>query len=103
MNALCNILCVLFFLSGLGATIAFRIFWSRLRKQHTEAWEHLGRPWIILHRRFIKYLWRREYESLPDVKLVAFGRFLRTYFISSMILGALTVLSLYIFASSSGF
>src|SRR6267154_5704206 len=103
MNAICNILCLLFFLSGLGAMIAFRIFWARLRKQHAEAWEHLGRPLTILHPRFVKYLWRREYESLPDLKLVAFGRFLRAYFISSMILGALTVLSLYIFASSSGF
>ena len=91
---LCNLFATLFILSGIASSIAFRMFWSRLRSQHLATWEQLGRPTSFFigplkFRRFIWFLWRRDYESLLDQKTVTFGRFLRKLFVCSMILGAL--------------
>ena len=91
---------VLLFVGCIGGMILQQFFYSRLRKLHTATWEKLGKPVIILNAgmigsiQFIKFLWRREYESLPDRKTVAFGRFLRAYFICFVLLFALIILTL---------
>jgi hypothetical protein len=88
----------------IGGMIIQQFFYSRLRKFHTATWEKLGKPVIILNAgmigsiQFIKFLWRRDYESLPDKKTVAFGRFLRAYFICYALLFALIILSLALMA-----
>jgi hypothetical protein len=100
MNTLCNILTFLFFLTGIGGAIAHQFFLSRLRKLHIRTWDQLGKPVVFLNfgilniRRFAGFMWRKDYETLPDKKTVAFGGFLRTYFFFSAILGALTVAAL---------
>jgi hypothetical protein len=91
---------MLLFVGCIGGMIAQQIFYSRLRKLHTATWEKLGKPVIILNAgmlgsiQFIKFLWRREYESLPDKKTVSFGRFLRAYLICYASLFALIILTL---------
>lgn len=72
------------------------MFWSRLRKHHAVTWERLGCPVVFLScgpvkfSRFLSFLWRKEYESLPDRDTVAFGRLSRSLFIWSLVLGILT-------------
>jgi hypothetical protein len=67
-------------------------FSVRLRKLHAETWDQLGKPVVFLNSgmlntiRFIRFMWHRSYESLPDEKTVAFGRFLRAFLIYYMIL-----------------
>ena len=91
---------VLLFAGCIGGMIAQQVFYSRLRKLHTATWEQLGKPVIILNAGmlgsilFIKFLWRRQYEALPDKKTVAFGRFLRAYLICYALLFALIILTL---------
>src|SRR5580693_4019832 len=91
---------ILLFVGCIGGMITQQIFYSRLRKLHTATWEKLGKPVIILNAgmlgsiQFIKFLWRRDYESLPDRKTVAFARFLRAYLICFASLFALIILTL---------
>ena len=91
---------VLLFVSCVGGLITQQVFYSRLRRLHTATWEQLGKPVIFLNAgmlssiRFLKFLWHREYESLPDRKTVAFARFLRAYLIFYAALFALIILGL---------
>ena len=90
---------VLLFAGCIGGMIAQQVFYSRLRKLHTATWEKLGKPVIILNNgtqngmAFVKFMWRREYESLPDMKTIALGRFLRAYLLFYMIFFALMVIA----------
>jgi hypothetical protein len=91
---------VLLFVGCIGGMIIQQVFYSRLRRLHTATWEQLGKPVIILNAgmlgsiQFIKFLWRRDYESLPDRKTVAFARFLRAYLICYAVFFALIILTL---------
>ena len=93
------ILFVLLFVSCLGGLITQQTFFSRLRKLHTSTWEELGKPVIFLNSgipnaaRFIKFMWNRSYESLPNQRTVAFGRFLRAFLIFYVTQFVLTVIA----------
>jgi hypothetical protein len=82
----------------IGGMAIQQAFFSRLRKLHTGIWDQLGKPVIFLNNgtqngmAFVKFMWRREYESLPDRKTVAFGRFLRAYLLFYMIFFTLMVI-----------
>ena len=97
METLMVILIPLLFLSCLGGMISQQFFLSRLRKLHPATWDELGKPVLFLNSgllnsiRFIKFMWHRGYESLPDGKTVAFGRFLRAFLIFYTILFPVTV------------
>jgi hypothetical protein len=63
---------------------------------HHDTWEHLGRPVIFLNSgilntfEFLRFMWRRKYESLPDAGTVRFGRFLRGFLLFYFVLFLLT-------------
>src|SRR5258708_19127842 len=92
MDTLMVILFPLLVVSCLGGMISQQCFLSRLRKLHPTTWDELGKHVLFLNSgllnsiRFIKFMWHRRYESLPDGKTVAFGRFLRAYLIFYTIL-----------------
>ena len=97
MEKLCNALCMILFLAGTGGFYAKWFFLARLRKLHVAKWEQLGRPvsfagGIFNTGKFVRFIWRKDYESLSDEKTLAFARFLRTYYFFSAILCALTAL-----------
>jgi hypothetical protein len=57
-------------------------FVSRLRTLDPGAWERLHRPrifteWLFGSGAFMRFILKREYESLPDPKIVALGSYLR--------------------------
>ena len=97
MTALFPFLLALLFVSCISGMIIQQIFQSRLRKLHTATWDQLGKPVIFLNSgllntgRFIRFMWRRDYEALPDQKTVALGRFLRAFLIFYTILFAVIV------------
>jgi hypothetical protein len=97
MDALLVISFPLLFVSCIGGMITQQIFLSRLRKLHTATWDQLGKPVIFLNSgmlntgRFIRFMWRRDYEVLPDQKTVALGRFLRAFLIFYTILFAVII------------
>jgi hypothetical protein len=102
MTILLPILFALLFVSCISGLITQQIFLSRLRKLHTPTWDQLGKPVIFLNSgmlntgRFIKFMWRRDYEALPDQKTVALGRFLRAFLIFYTILCLLTFISFFL-------
>lgn len=102
MKTFCDIVCTLFFFSGLGSSIYCRVFWTQLRKRHAETWQALGDPSTIWSPGFLRFLMSRRYESLSDRKTVAAGRLLRRWFIFTLILGALSVIALAVFAWKTG-
>jgi hypothetical protein len=87
MTTLLPFLFVVLFVSCVSGMIVQQVFTSRLRKLHTETWVQLGKPVIFLNSgflntcRFIRFMWRKDYEALPDKKTVALGRFLRAFLI----------------------
>lgn len=87
MTTLLPILLALLLVSCILGMIVQQVFKSRLRKLHTTIWDQLGKPVIFLNSgllntgRFIRFMWRRDYERLPDQKTVALGRFLRAFLI----------------------
>ena len=87
-------------ISCIGGLITEQIFFSRLRRLHHPVWEQLGRPVVFLNSgfmnvlSFLRYMWRREYESLNDSGSVSLGRFLRGLFLFYFIYFGLFVLGI---------
>jgi hypothetical protein len=77
--------------------VVMKIFLSRLHARHTATWEQLGEPVTFMPTsKFIKFLWRRDYNALPDDRLVVFGRSLRFFWICHTVLWvSLVVLIIY--------
>ncbi|MEY2563214.1 MAG: hypothetical protein QOH88_1407 [Verrucomicrobiota bacterium] len=98
MNTLYFVLFLVLTVSCIGGLVSQQVFLSRLRRLHHSTWEHLGRPVIFLNSGmlntagFLRFMWRREYESLPDAGTVAFARFLRAFLIFYFVLFGLTIL-----------
>jgi hypothetical protein len=85
MHALLPILFIALFVStGIGFVLQHR-FLSRLRTRHAQTWEALGRPTLFLNNSIgnslavLRFLWRREYQSLGDHRSVRLASFLRGY------------------------
>ena len=84
--------------SCVGGLITQQVFLSRLRRLHHSTWEHLGRPVVFLNSGmlntigFLRFMWRREFESLPDAGTVKFARFLRAFLLFYFALFGFTVL-----------
>jgi hypothetical protein len=63
----------------------------RLRRRHPETWETLGRPNYIFGYRIresvtmLRFLWRREYRSLPDERSIRLAAFVRGFFAASLV------------------
>ena len=97
VNTLYFALFLVLMVSCIGGLVTQQVFLSRLRRLHHATWEHLGRPVIFLNSGmlntigFLRFMWRREYEGLPDSGTVAFGRFLRAFLIFYFVLFGLTV------------
>jgi hypothetical protein len=97
MNAVYFALFLVLMVSCIGGLITQQIFLSRLRRLHHSTWEHLGRPVIFLNSGmlntlgFLRFMWRREYESLPDAGTVRFARFLRGFLFFYFVLFLFTV------------
>jgi len=73
----------------LSGTLGYLLL-LRLRRRHTGAWEALGRPtWVNYYRSstfsFLRFLWRREYRSLPDEQTIRFAAFVRGSFVASLV------------------
>ena len=98
VNAVCFLLFLVLAVSCISGLIAQQVFLSRLRRLHHATWEHLGRPVIFLNSGllntvgFLRFMWKREYESLPDVGTVRFARFLRAFLLFYFVLFGIIVL-----------
>jgi len=63
----------------------------RLRRRHPETWETLGCPSYIFGYRIsesvavLRFLWRREYRSLPDERSIRLAVFVRGFLIGSFV------------------
>ena len=87
MSVLFNALVVILMVSGVIGFVVQQIFLSRLRKIHTGTQDQSGKPIIFVNRgklnpiEYLRFIWRREYESLDNTKVVGLGRFLRGFLI----------------------
>ena len=99
MTTLLPFLFVVLFVSAISGMIVQQVFMSRLRKLHTATWDQLGKPVIFLNSgflntcRLIRFMWRKDYEALPDQKTVALGRFLRAFLFFYTVLFAMIVVA----------
>ena len=96
MDAIYLALFLVLAVSCLTGLVTQQMFLSRLRRLHHDTWEHLGRPVIFLNSGFLNtkdflcFMWRREYEALPDAETVRFGRFLRAFLLFYFVLFGFT-------------
>ncbi|HBJ86062.1 MAG TPA: hypothetical protein DDZ88_19790 [Verrucomicrobiales bacterium] len=78
--------------SALVGLVLQHWFLSRLRKQHPLVWETLGRPTLSLNHGMQSYLtvwrflWRREHQTLEDLRTIMLGDFLRSYMTGYLLL-----------------
>lgn len=62
-----------------------------LRDRHSEVWERLGSPHLILNNRpehtvhLLRFLWSREGKTLQDARVWRIVRWTRTFFILSLV------------------
>ena len=97
MNPLYVVSLVILMVSCISGFVIQQIFLSRLRKIHMRTWEQLGKPVIFLNSGmlntldFLRFMWRREYESLGDPRTIALGRFLRGFLLFYFVFFAFTM------------
>ncbi len=76
-------------------------FLRELRLRHADIWESLGRPTLIMNNSIsnglavLRFLWRRDYESIDDPEFVRLARRLRIFNIAHIALFLLIVLSFF--------
>jgi hypothetical protein len=98
VNPLALALWFILMVSCIGGLVTQQVFFSRLRRLHHSTWEHLGRPVVFLNSGllntigFLRFMWRRDYESLTDTGTLAFARFLRGFLLFYFALFAFTML-----------
>ena len=67
------------------AMILHGLFLRRLRREHPEVWESLGRPTLIMNNSprnslaSLKYLFTAQYRDLPDQRFVRYCDLLRIF------------------------
>jgi hypothetical protein len=87
MHLITRVVCSLWVASLLLEKIVTGAFLSRLRRLHGTTWGHLGEPATMMPTlRFLGFLWRRGYDSLPDEQIVVIGRQARLVWICQTIL-----------------
>jgi hypothetical protein len=92
MVILTQIIWSLWFSSWLAERIVVWIFLSRLRSLHAATWNQLGKPVTMMPTfKFFGFLWRRDYDLLPDDKLVVIGRPARLFWLSQTVLLAVAI------------
>ena|SRR5258706_6573507 len=97
MHALLPILFIALVMSAVVGFVIQHAFLTRLRTHHTPIWEALGRPTLFLNNSItnsiavLRFLWRREYQTLGDHRSVRLARFLRSYLALYVILFTLTI------------
>jgi hypothetical protein len=85
MHSLLPILFIALLVSAGVGFVLQHTFLSRLRTRHAQTWEALGRPTLFLNNSIpnslavLRFLWRREYQSLGDQQSVRLAGFLRGY------------------------
>jgi hypothetical protein len=85
MNSLFPVAFLLLLPSCAAGLVFHAMLLSRLRSRHTQTWEALGRPSLVLNNTISnclavqRFLWRREYRGLGDERLARFASFLRYY------------------------
>jgi hypothetical protein len=93
VNTIFSVLFAILSVSCVTGLIAQQMFLFRLRRLHHETWTHLGRPIGFLNTAdFLRFIWRREYESLSNFDTVRRGRFLRAFMLFYFILVGFTML-----------
>ena len=104
MKTIQIILFVPLLLSCVSGLVTQQLFLSRLRKKYTGTWEQLGKPVIFLNSgmlnttNLLRFLWRKNYESLDDAKTIALGRFLRGFLLFYFVLCSLYIGTLVLMA-----
>jgi hypothetical protein len=75
MNFLAQLIYQLFAAAVVLELVVTWIFLSRLRRLHPETWKQLDEP-TMSHRgrKFRIFLWRKEFNSMPDDRMVVIGR-----------------------------
>jgi hypothetical protein len=87
MNFLAQLIFLLFFASIVLEKIVTWIFLSRMRRLHPETWSQLDEPaTMYTGHKFQKFLWRKEFNSMTDDRMVVIGRSVRWFWLSKMVL-----------------
>lgn len=74
------------FALGISGFVSQCIFLRRLKNDHPQTWEKLGRPTLILNNSIangwavFRFVQRGEYESLGDESFIKFSRFMKWCF-----------------------
>ena len=90
MSTLLNFICIFWFVSVLLEKLITKIFLSRLRRLHTATWIHLGEPAVLMTTfKFLGFLWRKDFNLLPDEKIVVVGRAARFFWLCEAVLWVL--------------
>ena len=64
-----------------------KIFLSRLMRLHPAIWVKLGKPHVMMKTfKYFGYLWRKDFNSLPDDKIVVVGRAVRFFTLLQFVL-----------------
>ena len=92
MSILENLICVLWVVSLVLEKIFCKFFLTRLKRLHAATWKQLGEPVIMMPTlRFLKFLWRRDFNLLPDDKILPVGEIVRRLYICQTILWLLMI------------
>jgi hypothetical protein len=108
MSPILPVLFVGLFLSAVVGLILQYRFLVRLRTQHAEAWESLGRPTLFLNNSIVngfavlRFLWRKDYQALNDPQFATLARILRVYLVAYVFLFLCTGIAMFVFGGSNG-
>ncbi len=89
MRSLYPVLYILAVSWAMSGLIALQVFLSRLRRLHAATWTEVAG--LSNAGRFIRFMWRRDYEPLGNARTIAIARYLRGFLISYVVIGALTL------------
>jgi hypothetical protein len=102
MSALLPILFITLVVSAVFGLALQHNFLTRLRKRHTQTWEALGRPTLLLNNSLtnsfavLQFLWRREYHALDDSQSVKLAGILRVFLAVYVLLFVSTITTFFI-------
>lgn len=89
---------VLLVACGIGFAL-HGVFLQRLRREHADVWESLGRPTLIANNSIknclatLRYLFSGQFRELSDPRLRRFCEFLRAYDVLYLALFAICLVS----------
>jgi hypothetical protein len=101
MIVLTQILWSLWLVSLILEKIVTWVFLSRLRRLHITTLNQLGKPVTMMPTfKFFGFLWRKDYDLLPDEQLVVIGRPARLFWLCQTVLLVMVIVLTVLFSFS---